>query len=307
MANDIVPISPGDLQPYSPSQPLAPAPSPDWGTELTNHEYTQHSGGGQQIFGQTLPAGVSLAQAMEGYKQLANVFVSDFIQLNHKASHVQAAVQWFMAAITSPPAQQRPHHRYTLFEHSKDPLFQAFANYAHDNNFSARMVSDCCWWITEAAKRLSQQPVETQPRTAPSNSSEALLNQLSDADYAKVIAINDRALANTMQVLQQRWGNYTYQQNIEIAQSYLEKLPATDQRHFDQFTSGWVHMRNSPEFIIAMFDAATGAHNIPKDGAGVAREIAECERCMKTNRKQWQADSALQARYRTLLDMRDGR
>ncbi|MNJ81084.1 hypothetical protein D3C77_797260 [compost metagenome] len=63
-------------------------------------------------------------------------------------------------------------------------------------------------------------------------------------------------------------------------------------------------MRNTVVFITAMFDAATGAHSIPKDGAGIAREIAECERCMRTNRRQWLADNALQARYRTLLDLK---
>jgi hypothetical protein len=230
------------------------------------------------------------------------------MKLGHNISYTQKCVAWFMNALTIPPQQQQRRHSYNLFEHTTDPIFQAFANYAHDNKFPAKMVQDACWWVTEVAKRLTKSPVgqETLPRMAP-NSTESMLSQLSDADYAKVVTINDRALANTMQVLQQRWGDYTFRQNIEIAQSYLERLPAVDQKHFDQFTTGWVHMRNTPEFIAAMFDAATGAHSLPKDGAGIAREIAECEKCMKTNRKQWQADNALQARYRTLLDMRDGR
>lgn len=313
MSKDIDISSAGDLQPYS--QPLAPAPTPDFGgteLDLLHESTTNYNGGGQMVFGQPLPPGVSIQQVTEAYQQLGDIFVGDFLRLRHSVSHSQKAVAWFIAAITNPPAKQKPHPRYSLFEHANDPLFCAFSHYAADNGFSAKFVQDACWWVSEAGRKLAQQaqnPVGNTPAhgSAP-NSAEAMLATLSDKDYAAVLKINEQALAYSMQVLQRKWGEYTYLQNIAIAQRYLDSLPAKDQAYFDQFTNvngvDFVHLRNSAEFIIAMFDAATGAHNIPKDGAGIAAEIAECERCMRENRKQWLADSALQARYRTLLDMR---
>jgi hypothetical protein len=309
MANDEDIRNPSELAPYSPSQSLAPAP--EWGANELS-EYTQHpSGQGQTILGQPLPPGVSFSQAVETYKQLSQYFLSDFLQLGHNISRSQKAVNWFMDALTNPPTHQRKLHSYNLFEHSLDPTFQAFANFAHANGFPAKFVQDACWWVSEAGRRFakqnSQNPVGTQPAprmATPTTSTEAILNSLSDSDYNKVIKINEQALARTMQVLQNKWGDYTFRQNIEIANHYLLSLPDADQRHFDQFTTGYVHLRNTPEFIIAMFDAATGAHNIPKDGPGIARELAECEKVMRTNRKQWLSDNALQAHYRTLLDMK---
>jgi hypothetical protein len=289
----------GEIAPYNPGAPLL-APAPDFGTNDVDLLRKTDSRGNP-----LLPPGVTITQATEHYKALGDIFAQDFVKLGHNISQTQKAVSWFMNALTNPPAKQQKRHSYNLFEHTNDPLFQAFANYAHDHGFPAKFVQDACWWVTEAAKKLNTPAGSgVQPGMAPSTSTEAILNSLSDADYAKVIKINEQALAKTMQILQHRWGDYTFRQNIQIAQDYLSRLPANEQKHFDQFTTGWVHMHNTVEFITAMFDAATGAHNLPRNGVDIAREIEECERCMKTNRKQWLADSALQARYRTLLQMR---
>lgn len=142
----------GELAPYS--QPLAPAP--DMGnTQLTNREideYTRYSGGGQAVFGVALPAGVTAEQVRQGFQQLGNVFVADFMQLGHNVSQTQACVSWFLDAITNPPAKQQKRHAYNLYEHTSDPTFQAFANFAHDHKFSAKLITDACWWVTTAAK-----------------------------------------------------------------------------------------------------------------------------------------------------------
>lgn len=100
-------------------------------------------------------------------------------------------------------------------------------------------------------------------------------------------------------------------QNIQIAQNYLNSLPAHEQRHFDQFTNvngvNWVHMRNTVEFITAMFDAATGAHNIPTSGGAVQAEINQIESLMRTpaTRRAYLNDPQLQGRLRALYDIRD--
>lgn len=315
MSNEIELYTAADLAPYSPSHPLAPAPSPDFGNnelDLLRDSSGSYTGGGRLVFGQPLPPNVTLDQLMAAYQQLGDVFSADFMRLRHNVSHTQKCVSWFLASITNPPAKQKPRHNFNLYEHVNDPLFQAFANYAYDQGFSQKLISDACWWVSQAGRKLSQQygGNTPTPRTT-SHSTEAMLAQLSDTDYNKVIKINEQALANTMQVLQRKWGEFTYLQNIQIAQKYLDSLPAHEQRHFDQFTSvngvDWVHMRNTVEFITAMFDAATGAHNLPTSGGAVQAEINQIESLMRTpaTRRAYLNDPQLQGRLRTLYDIRD--
>lgn len=313
--NDLVPLDGGDIQPFSPSPPLQElqplAPSPDtWGNNLTNPERDQYQyQPSVTLFGADLPPGTTKHQLDAILGDLARVFQSDFQTLGYPQKLISAATYFIRENATKKPHPVAQKHNFDL--HGQDDwLGTAFANHLvgcpGTNREKQQFLTACIQWLAKANAKLNTQPVavpHAQGRV-PSSSTEAMLNSLSDADYNAVVKINEQALANTMVVLQRRWGEYTYQQNIQIAQDYLNSLPAIEQRHFDQFSTGWIHMRNTVEFILAMFDAATGAHNIPQDGAGIAQEIAECERCMRENRKQWLADSALQARYRTLLDMK---
>ncbi|MNC67445.1 hypothetical protein D3C75_1179450 [compost metagenome] len=56
-----------------------------------------------------------------------------------------------------------------------------------------------------------------------------------------------------------------------------------------------------------MFDAATGAHNIPKSGGAVQAEINQIESLMRTpaTRRAYMNDPQLQGRLRTLYEIRD--
>ncbi|MFG0325035.1 hypothetical protein ACF8EF_22290 [Pseudomonas sp. zjy_15] len=297
----------GDLQPYS--QPLAPAPTPDFGgTELDLlHESTRnYAGGGQMVFGQPLPPGVTLAQVTQAYNQLGAVFCADFLKLGHNITHPQKAVKWFLDAITNPPAKQKPHHRYNLFEHVNDPLFQAFANYAHDNGFSAKFVQDACWWVSEAGRKLAQRaqtPVGDTPAQGRAPSSDPT-DSLNDAQFEAVVKANDAAKINTYVYLEKLWGQ-SYQANIKMVDAYFQSLPLNEQRALDVYTTGWIKALNTAPIILGLYKQAIGVHSIPA-GGGLASEIAQCEQVMRTNRKQWLADDRLQARYRELLRMRDG-
>jgi hypothetical protein len=65
-------------------------------------------------------------------------------------------------------------------------------------------------------------------------------------------------------------------------------------------------MMNCVETIEFLYNASIGAHSIAKDGAGIAKEIAEFEAMLKvpSERARYMKDPQLQARYRTLLDLR---
>lgn len=320
MSNDIDLYTPGEIQPYAPGQPvLAPlSPAPEtWGRDdvLTPREITNYQGqSGPTLFGAALPPGTTPQQINAILGELGGVYMADFAKLGYPSHLVQAAIVFITANATKAPTKVRRNHSFKLpSTETGDWLAESFANHLQTLSGTLqerqRFLDASLQWLALANKKLgaTQTQVGRQAHGSAPRSTEAMLAQLSDADYNKVIKINEQALANAMQTLQQRWGEFTYLQNIAIAQRYLDSLPAKDQAYFDQFTNvngvDWVHLRNTADFIISMFDAATGAHNIPKDGAGIAAEIAECERCMRENRKQWLADSALQARYRTLLDL----
>jgi hypothetical protein len=292
----------GDLAPYS--QPLAPAPTPDFGgteLDLLHESTTNYNGGGQMVFGQPLPPGVTLNQVMEAYNQLGAVFVNDFMRLGHNVSHSQMAVKWFLDATTNPPAKQKPHPRYELYEHTNDPLFCAFSYFAADNGFSAKFLSDCCYWVSEAGRKLAQRAQQNgnTPAQGRAPSSDDPTDSLTNAEFEAVVKANDAAKGKTYVYLENLWGQ-SYQANMKMVDAYFQSLPLHEQRALDVFTTGWIKALNTKEVILGLYKQAIGVHSIPT-GGGLAAEIAECERVMRTNRKAWLSDDRLQARYRELL------
>jgi hypothetical protein len=321
MSNGLVEsLSGGELQPYSPGESLAPVDSWTQNDDVDLLHERQHAPHKITFFGTPLAAGVTEQHVAATLNELSTLFVNDMGALHYPANLIGFAAKYFMESALKPPRQVRAIHNFELpSELASDWMANDFCNCLENikpgtKREKQQFLTAAITWLAKLAKHVSQTPDAGRgalsTRTSPS-SSEAMLNSLSDADYNKVLKINEQALARTMQVLQRRWGDYTYQQNIQIAQDYLNHLPEADQRHFDQFTTvngvNWVHLRNTPEFIIAMFDAATGAHSIPKDGPGIAREIASIENCIKHERAKYLKDPQLQARLRTLYDLRDRR
>lgn len=313
MSNDLIEsLSGGELAPYDAGQPLAPHNHGDWANTDVDllHEH-QHAPQQVTLFGWPLPSGTTEQHVMAALDDLARSFDAGMRALNYPPGTIHFAIQFYKDNALKAPHKVTPRHDLKLpGELADDWLAIKFANslMAHGGSRQQRqgLLDNAIKWLAKVVKQLSKAPEGSgdMPRMAP-NSTEAMLNSLSDSDYEKVIKINEQALAKTLDILAAKWG-HVFKQNIQIAQDYLSQLPSADQAHFDQFTTGWVHMRNTVEFITEMFNAATGAHSIGNNGASIAKEIAECERCMKTNRKQWLADNALQARYRTLLTIRDG-
>lgn len=304
MSNDLDLYSPGDLAPYSPSQPLAPAPSPDWnsGNDLLPADYHPTGGAQPLVFGQPLPPGVSIEQVMQAYNQLGGVFCADFLKLGHNISHPQKAVKWFLDAIKNPPAKQQYKHPFELYEHRGDFLFEAFAAYAHGQGFSQKFVTDCCWWVSEAGRKLSQQNTSSQtPRMAPQSKDPT--DSLTDAQFEAVVRANNAAMASTQTHLEALWGQ-SYQQNIKLVDTYYQSLPLNERRALDAYTTGWVRGTNTKEVILFLYKQAIGAGSLPSGGGNIQAEINQCEHVMRTNRKAWLADNQLQARYRELLRMR---
>lgn len=307
MANDLDLYGPGDLAPYSPGglQPLAPAPDWQHGGDLLPTDY-HAPGEGQLLFGQyPLPPGVTLDQAVEAYNRLGGVFCADMMKCGMNVTQSQDTVQWYLNAAKNPPARKHYQHPFNLHEHRGDILFEAYAAWAYGRGYTQRFITACCWWVTEAGKRLALQDTSSQhgtpPRVAPSSDP---TDSLSDSEFEAVVRANDAAKAKTQAYLENLWGQ-SYQQNIKMVDAYFQSLPIHEQRHLDVYTTGWIKALNTKEVILGLYKQAIGSASLPS-GGGIQAEIEQCEHVMRTNRKAWNNDARLQSRYRHLLMLRDG-
>ncbi|WP_160106165.1 hypothetical protein [Pseudomonas izuensis] len=319
MSNDIDAYSDNDIQPYNPGMPvLAPlSPSPDtWGT-LTNREIDEYQrqpqSQGPMLWGAALPAGTTPQQINAVLGEISGVYLSDFTKLGYPSALIHSSIQFFTDNATKAPQQVQRRHSFTLPKDlSNDWLAILFANHlqglAGTQAQKQQFLNASLQWLDKLNARLNAQQTGTsqEPRTAPA-STEAVLNSLSDADYAKVVAINNKAQAETMQKLAAKYGQYSVQQVVEIAQNHLNSLPANERAYFDQLSTGGVALMNCVETLEFLYNAAIGANSIPKDGAGIAHEIASFEAMLKipSERQKYMRDPAMQARLRELY-MRRG-
>lgn len=285
--NDLDLYQNNDLAPYSPGTGLAPIqPADDWG------ETPDYLSDRQTVPVQPLPS----QQVEANFQQLATVFTNDFASLGYVQKDIDKCIAWFRNNLLN-PVQRMPakKHSYQLWQYSNDPVMNAFANYAATQRFPQSLIQSICYWVQQLENVMAAQqaPVSSDPT-----------DSLSDSQYEAVIAANERAIANTMGYLKDLWGD-AFSANLRMVQTYFQSLPARDQAHLSQYSSGWIKGTSTPEVILGLYKQAIGSGTLPSGGA-IATEIEQHEFVMKHDRKRWNSDERLQARYRELLRMRDG-
>lgn len=294
MTNDMDLYSGGDLQPYSPGgdlQPITPADS--WGAEPDYlAERPAHA------LGQLDP------QIEANFQALAATFATDFQSLGFVQRDIDKCLGWFKNSLLNPP-QSMPvkRHNYNLWQYSHDPVMNHFANYAHKQKLSQAMIQSVCYWCQQAEDLMHGvgrfAGVKVQAPTTSSDPTDAL----SDADYNRVVQINEQAQAQTRGYLADLWGS-SYAANMRVVQTYFQNLPAADQAFLNQYAANWVRGTNDAHVLLGLYRQAIGSGSLPKSGADVSREIASIENVMRTERAKYMKDDQLQARYRELLRMR---
>ncbi|MBK5401322.1 hypothetical protein JFU47_32110 [Pseudomonas sp. TH39(2020)] len=316
MANELDTLSNNEIAPYDAGMPvLAPIQPDSWAQPLTDREINeyQRQPQGPTLFGSQLPPGTTKQQVDVVLGQLGAAFMNDMSTLAYPAHMVQAAIRFMQENATKAPCQVTPRHNFNL--HGQDDwLGHLFGNAIYELSGSPRakqsFVTAAIQWLAKATAKLNQAPVgqETLPRTAPSTSSEAMLSQLSDSDFSRVLKINEQAQINSLATLAAKHGQYTAQNMVALAQAHLEKLTPRERQHFDQFTTvngvNWVHILNCAETIEFLYNASIGSGTLPTSGAAISAEIKEIEALLATpiGRRAYFKDPQLQARYRTLLD-----
>lgn len=290
MSQDLDLYQGGDLQPYQPGGDLAPiTPADDWGEQP---DYLSE----RSI--QPLPS----QQAEQQFAQLANIFQNDFSQLGHPQQHIDAALKWFKQALISPPKQQQKRNSYKLYQYSNDHVMIAFANFAQQQGFSQKFIENVCWWVNELENRMYA--AQQQVRQTPVSSDPT--DNLSDAEYDRVVAANEQARANTLGRLKDMWGS-SYEANMRVVQRHFASLTDAEQDMLSKYTTGWIKGTNTFEIVTSLYAQAVHAHTIPRSGAAIAQEIQNIEHYMKENRAAYMKDELTQARYRELLNLQGGR
>ena len=319
--NDLDELTGVELQPFDAGMPvLAPlSPSPDtWGNNREIAEY-QRQPPAPTMFGTPMPPGTTEAQVQATLSELGALFVKDMGALKYPPNLIGFAAKFFKehATNTGVPRQVRCNHNFELpSELMNDGMANDFCNRLENiepgtKRQKQQFLTTAITWLAKLNKKLSGQQQSPTHGSAP-NSADGLLGQLSEADYNRVIEINKQAQAQTLNYLAAKYGQYTSQEVMRIAQEYLNKLPERERAHFEQFTTvngvSWVSMLNTKEAIEFLYDAAIGAHSIAQDGAGLAREISEFEAMLKipSERAKYMRDPALQSRLRELYSRRDG-
>jgi len=288
VANELESYQGGDLAPYGTGTGLQPySPQDDWGN--TDVDYLAER--------QVQPSPDVQLQAV--YAEVGRVIASDMIKLGHPQAWVSATLNWYQQHIGRDPGRVQRKHRFNLHDQAGDALAEAFGNHCAKIGASQEYVSNVLWLLGEAAKRLTGAPQQVQQAAVSSDPTDAL----SDADYDRVVAINDQAAAATKGYLADLWGS-SYQANMRVVQQYYQNLPTADQEFLSQFAQNWVKGTNSVDVLLGLYRQAIGSGTLPKSGAEISREIASIENVMKHERAKYMKDDQLQARYRELLRLR---
>lgn len=124
---------------------------------------------------------------------------------------------------------------------------------------------------------------------------------------------NTSARTATEDELRGEWGN-DYRRNVNALKGFIGGLPdGVGDALVEAVGSDGVQIMNKPEVVrwlaALMLDKDPLQTIVPGGGAdratSINEEIAEIERFMRSNRREYNQDSAKQARYRDLLNARD--
>jgi hypothetical protein len=317
MSNEIDVLSAGEIQPYDAGMPvLAPlSPNPDtWGRTdvLTNREIDeyQRQPQGPTLFGAALPAGTTPQQVEQTLIQLGAVFANDMGSLGYPASYINATVQFYQTHAAKKPYAVTKNHNFTLPTIADDCYGHAFANMVQTLSGSPRAkqqwITSALTWLAKVNQKLNS-GVASLPAQGSAPSSTPLAD-LSKEQFAQVQVINKQAQQRTLQTLQAKHGEFTAMNMIALAQDHLNKLTPREQEHFEQLTTGGVVMYNTVEAVEFLYGQSIGAASLPNNGAAITQELKQFETMLAdpVGRKKYFKDPQLQARYRTLLDMKDG-
>lgn len=257
-----------------------PTPQADWMPDDTS--------GTSSFFGQQT-AGTP-ARVQDFVNQIAGQFGPAMQRAGVRGEIADAASRWFKTSsrLTRPlPARRHDHADLVQkFEQLDRPFAASFLGAMDAAGATRDEIELMVNWYLGLIRDLKRQ---TQP--APAAEPEI---DFSDAEL-------ERQRQRGLDELRTRWG-HSFEANLRIVRRYVAGQPAAARDLLEtKMTSNGVLAANDPDLIEMIFAEATGANRAPSNLAG---EIAEIERVMKTDRRRYNRDELMQARYRELLRIR---
>lgn len=293
MANDLIPSGGGELTTTEWQTPFAPPTTVDFvaghGNELTP------GGAPVYFFGAPVP-GASLDQVQYVVGEIANAFLSDAPRLGISNSFGNQAAAWFRSNALLALPKEWPNHRYNLqgfnFGSDQDTV-TAFLNYAYACGASQAEIEKCLWWVNELGKLGNATPASS-PRS---------IDDLSDAEYAQLERINDRAREKGEAELRRAWG-YSYSSNLAIVARFVDNLPQREREAIenDMLSDGTMALSHS-EVILHLYSMAIGVTG-NLGGAALSKRIDEIEDIMRRDPDRYWRDQAMQLELRELYSRR---
>jgi len=137
-------------------------------------------------------------------------------------------------------------------------------------------------------------------------------NEFKDAEMTRLAEMEQSTLASTQDALREEWGG-DYRANVNVINSLLASAPEgiKDSMLTARLPDGTplLHqpamMRWLAQQAREINPAATLVPNASNPTQGIEQEIASIEKTMRTDRKSYNNDEKMQARYRQLLEARD--
>ncbi|BAK76677.1 hypothetical protein NH8B_1861 [Pseudogulbenkiania sp. NH8B] len=301
-----IPDGGGELHPYTPE---APQFEPPWLVPDVDH-LSENYGEIPQLFGQPLPSGIVPADVQQQFiEPLADSFSADMDTLRVPTKYSRMAANFFRAYAMQPLPHVVAEHTYSLrgfdwLTPGDRPFVDALLNDLARADCPSKVVRIFLSWYGEKIRQL------TQAQAPVRRTSHVTIDDLSDTEFAIVESRAESDRQAGLNELRRRWGNQ-FSVNMRAVHDHVAKNLTAAQRTFLEtaVAKGGVLLANHPDTIEALYrEAVAGAIDQLRGGGhnNLGAEITEIERVMRVDRRRYNNDEVMQARYRELIRLRDG-
>lgn len=252
------------------------------------------AGASDTLFGQAMPP-VAAQQVM---RELEENFSRDMSRAV-PAAHARLAVDLFKQMATAPmPRNVAPAHRYDLsglaFLPADHPFVHVFCNAMAQRGLPQASVYTMLRWYHDLTKKV----IARQQQQNTGGFSDAGPDDISDKEIA-------RQQSACLAELSSRWG-HELPGKLAVVRAHMKRLPGHLRDHLEfSLLPGNLLSGNHPDTIEMVYREACGLESAPS-AKGLAQQIDEIEHVLRTDRKRYNRDPMMQARYRELLHLRDG-
>lgn len=246
--------------------------------------------------------GFEFGQIGEDEKPIFDYFGTSMRTAGADPAAVTAAAAWFQAVQKGDLQMQKPSHPYNFrgcgLDSPEDQKYlTAFGNAMAAKGVSEQEVLRILRWYSDELLPATRKADAQERRTSAEESRMVERIDLEDRDRAR-------------QQLRSEWG-VEYARNVQAINRYLDAMPQADREAIEsEVDASGVRGLNNPQRLNDLLQKAKASTMQAATPSSVSdkikSEIAEIENVMKTDRRRYNRDEAMQAHLRELYGMRSG-